>query len=262
MPIPSYERKKLRFQICEFLIKKKQEDDKLGQPLTIKPKEMENLLQYAVSTQREGRINDLCRELGVLNDEFKNSPSKSPLKIINVDMIEEDFVLKFEANEEDLVIECSTENLENYIKEAKEATVRAERAQNKIRIEDIQNGGVRVISGDKSMEVGGGRGGRIRANIIKLMAGQHIELPHRPRQSNIISISRQDGFSYDMGDNVSFSKMFEILKEIENEDENSKMTSRSVSDAVRGLKERSEQEENLGAPLFEINNDSSFRIIV
>ena len=80
-----YPRKTLRYEICQFLRAKKREDDTIGRPLVIRLSEMEELLQYAVSSKRDNRIDDLAIELNKLNDErFGDKGRRVPLEIENI----------------------------------------------------------------------------------------------------------------------------------------------------------------------------------
>jgi len=256
-----YPRKTLRYEICQFLLAKKREDDTIGRPLVIRLSEMEELLQYAVSSKRDNRIDDLAIELNKLNDErFGDKGRRVPLEIENMEIFK-DFASNFEANEY-LMVQCSSKDLEDYIETLKEATSKAERAANILKIEDIQNGGVRIISGNKSMSIRGGRGLHLQANIVKLMVGGHIDLPHRPKDARFISISLYHGSNYDTGDYISFSEMSDILREIENDGERPDISVRSVRDAVNNINMESIKDEKLGKEIFEINStDGSFCLL-
>ena len=259
MPNPTYETKNLRYKICEFLIEKKREQDTIGRPLIIGLKELEDLLQYAVSTKVVGakkgdRILDLAAELGKLNNErFGDNLEKSPLQIVNVEILEGDFVSNFEENE-DIEIKCLTKNLEEYMYLLREATGRAKQAENQIRASDLPNGGVLIIVADKSMKIGGGRGEAIRANIVRLMLGEGVRPPNRRKNISIPS--------YQKGDIVAFSDLVDLLEDIGDNASNLDITDRTIRDAVRGINERAEEPKNFGKFIFKISeNESSFRLI-
>lgn len=254
MPHP-YERKELRYEICKFLIDKKREQDSIGKPLIIGLKEMSGLLDFGVSRGEDDKISDLAHELATLNDErFDDDLKRRPLEIKNIEILEE-FISNYKANM-DLDVRCLSKNLEDYLVVLKEATTRSMVAQCSKRIENIQNGGVRIVTGNLSMKVLGGKGARLHTNIVRLMFGAALDSSATMRRQKATSV-RGIQSDYQIGDAVPFSGVADILN-VFDEGGSIPATERNVKDAVKNINQRAVKDECLGEKLFTVNTDGSF----
>lgn len=255
---PPYERKILRNEICNFLIGKLREQDTIGKPLIFGLQEMSGLLDYAISKREDDKIRDLARELSILHDErFGPVFNKAALTIENIEVLE-NFVANFKANEE-LVVRCSSANLEEYLFLLKEATARAEIAQVRRRIESAQNGGVKILSGNRSIRIRGGRGSHMRANIVRLMFGEKLftQYPRPGREVDSIFSLHAD---YERGDLIPYSDVAHILNNAPDADAH-QISERDVKEAVVSMNKRAVEERSWGAEIFNANTPRNFSLI-
>jgi hypothetical protein len=240
--IQLYPTKTLRYQLCNFLLKKKREEPTLGTPLNIKLREMEPLLQYAVGD----RIKALEHELSILDKErFEGPEEKTVIDIIQAPQ-SEDFTVAYNNNET-IKIRCFTKNIEEYILELKTRTRVAIRNFRLAELVHLHSGGVKIVLGDQEMDIGKTRDGDmdISVNIIKLMYGESISILRRN-----LSL----GLDYTRGDLVFYEDLLEIFHKLDDftaDNESKKI--KAFKDVAINLNERAMPK--FGKPILEKNTE-------
>jgi len=241
--IQLYPTKTLRYQICDFLLKKKRGEPTLGTPLNIKLQEMEPILQYAVGD----RIKALEHELSILDKErFGGAEEKTVIDIIQAPQ-SEDFAVAYKNNET-IKIRCYSKNIEEYILELKTRTRVAIRNYGLAELIHLPSGGARIVLGDKEMEIGKSKKDGdmdLSVNIIKLMYGESISILR-----NNLSL----GIGYTRGDLVFYEDLLKIFHKLDDftaDNEDKKI--RSFKDVAFNLNERAVEE--FGKPILDKNTE-------
>lgn len=224
-PEELYPTKDLRYKICDFLIKRRVERPTLGDLFEIKFQEMEDLLQYAAVDRgdRVLRLKALRKELSVLNLEPSiEDPENTVINIYNLPT-EDDFIQAYNENQL-LKVQYTSESLDNYELKLKERTLVVNRRLGIVEFKILPSGGVKIILGEKRMTVGRAKGERINL------------------RSQIIQIVHEEEFIY-LCDLLDKLYTDEDIYEDMSEDDRLRIT-KSITDAVIGLNERSNQKFN------------------
>jgi len=239
-----YPEKTLIYQICKFLSDKKRKITGLGGPLSFKLKEFEGLFEFAKGDNHDKKIMFFYDALSILNHEsFGVDLDRNVINIFNLPD-KENFINNFNNNDS-IVIEYLTENLDDYVEKLKGRTRVAIRNLGLVELVCLPSGGVNIILGDKKMSIGKSKinNFNLSSSIVKLMYGGSVTI-----LGDIFSLEDD----YKRKEFINFIDLSYVISKIVDND-NQSVVLKSVKDAVSNLNERSIKE--LGHPLFEIQNE-------
>ena len=249
-----YPTKDLRYKICEFFEELQVDSTGLGPQLHVSLVDMESLLEFAVGSDEDAKIEALWSELLALNEErFGDAMNRPVISIINLPVPEdlEDFHTNFISGGI-LDVRCSSKNLEDYMTELKIRTLAAIQAQRyggRLGLERLPDGRVKIIFGEKEMTVNKTKKlvFDLRISMVLLMFGETIDL------TDDRSVSITD---YNKGDHITYNKLLSplrIIEGVERMDDPSSIDLKSIKDAARGIRNASLKK--LGLSIFDTNDE-------
>lgn len=244
-----YPEKSLRYKLLEFILKIRRKTRGIGGRIRIPLKDIEYLLDYVNIENPEentkfNKIEILADELIELDEEtFGNTETEERpvIKIINREILS-NLPQYFNTNGV-LVVKCTSENLEEYINLLKKRTENAEKIRGLSKIEDLPNGNLTIVLGDKKVKFIHARAGSpdISINLIRLMYGKNVK-----------GTMLRD---YEKGNHVHANEIFNNLNYILD----SEITSKQISDSIRGINNKIYQE--FGSDLLDAD-DQGLRLIL
>jgi hypothetical protein len=221
-----YPTKELRYKICEFLLNRRIIEVGIGTPLRIKVRDMEFLLEYTNTADRDERVNALADELISLNSEGFNDSVKRPvIQILDMSILNN--LQNAFTRDLILTIRCASKNLEDYITELEQRTIAVVRREsNSVEFEELPNGGVKISLTNKEMKVGKTKNSfDLRINVVKIVYDEK---------------------------SITIYDLVDQLQELEGGNR-SNIQMRSIADTIRGLNKRSNK--IFGCPIIEKANN-------
>ena len=247
---PLYPTKSLRYEICKFIFNRRLDEPSLGGPLLIKFQEMRGLLDYAVGHNKSEKMEAFAEELLSLNEEvFGDSMKRPVIKILDLKVLNK-LPIAFENNLV-LRVQCLSKNIGDYISELETRPQAARRYYGLVELESLPNSGVKVVLGDKEMQVTKSKINNVNLyiSLVKLMYG-------KPGEDVLLN-------DYKRTDHVSFSNLVDAILEIggidEDNQENRLKIEKSIKDAVIYLNKKSKKK--FGSFLFEEKDDGLIWIL-
>lgn len=180
--------KSLIYQICDFLIRKRQSfnDGLINRPIRFQLRDMEDILEYIRPTredeevenfdERKYKLEKLKQELVNLSEDSITEGSPTIITILNPEILE-DFSGNFDTNQE-IKIKCSTEGLQAYKEKLKELTANMEIDGIDFSLTVAPDGKRCVVHfGNKQMNITKGKNiFPLKLNIAMLLFGKKIKV--------------------------------------------------------------------------------------